>query len=55
MNKIEDELKTLYRLNSNLLVKYMDLKYYKEIDKNVFVVQVGSLNILCLNYFNITT
>ena len=40
MRKIEEEFKNLNKLNHKLLVKYLALKYFKETDKNVFVIQV---------------
>lgn len=43
MQKFEEEFKNLFRLNNKLLVKYLAYKYFKETDKNIFVVQVSNL------------
>jgi tRNA A-37 threonylcarbamoyl transferase component Bud32 len=44
MHKLEEEFKRLNKLSSSLLVKYVAYKYYKETNKNLFVVQI------CLEY-----
>lgn len=44
MHKFEEEFKRLTKLNNHLLVKYIAYKYFKESNKNLFVIQ------LCLEY-----
>ena len=44
MHKIEDDFKNLAKLNNKLLVKYLAYKYFKETDKNYFIVQVSLLD-----------
>ncbi len=39
-------MKNLMKLNHKLLVKYLAIKYFKETDKHLFVVQVNILNYL---------
>ena len=40
MTKLEDEYKRILRLNSKSLMKYVAYKYYKETNKNFFIIQV---------------
>ncbi len=40
MQKFEEEFKKILKLNNKLLRRYFAYKYYKESNKNVFVVQV---------------
>ena len=40
MTKLEDEYKRILRLNSKSLMKYVAYKYYKETNKNYFIIQV---------------
>ena len=40
MSKFEDDFKRLSKLNSRSLIKYLAYKYYREPNKNFFIIQV---------------
>ena len=43
MHKFEEEFKKILKINNKLLRQYYAYKYYKEPNKNLFIVQVGFL------------
>jgi hypothetical protein len=53
MQYIENEMTKLKGLNSELLVKYLALRYFKVVEKNVLVIQVKILFYKMLKYLTL--